>query len=131
MLYHPIEMSNKSFTYMLELEEISNLNIPLNFPIYVSRPTLHFPLSFYMSSFLLLLLFVFVLCDASTINTFASPVGQQITLAEFVQWKITTEDGRKVQSTPKDSKSSQPLLAPGCFTNSFLFWFLLFLFVLL
>ena len=54
---------------MLELEEISNLNILLNFPIYVSRPTLYFPLSFYMCSFLLLLFFVFVLCDASTINT--------------------------------------------------------------
>ena len=69
MLYHPIEMSIKSFTYMLELEEIFNLNILLDFLVYVSRPTLHFPLSFYMFSFLLLLFFVFVLCDASAIST--------------------------------------------------------------
>lgn len=54
---------------MLELEEIFNLNILLDFPIYVSRPALHFPLSFYMFSFLLLLFFVFVLCDASAIST--------------------------------------------------------------
>lgn len=51
MLYHPTEMSNKSFTYMLELEEISNLNILLNFPIYVSRPTLHFPVFLYVFFF--------------------------------------------------------------------------------
>ena len=36
---------------MLELEEISNLNILLNFPIYVSRPTLHFPVVLYVFFF--------------------------------------------------------------------------------
>lgn len=50
---------------MLELEEIFNLNILLDFPIYVSRPTLHFPVFLYVFFFAVV---VFCFCFMGYIN---------------------------------------------------------------
>lgn len=124
MLYHPTEgVKKKLYIHVGNTGDIQ-FEHSADFPICVSRPTPHFPLSFCMFSFSFCFLW-----DASTVSL-------DLWAESYLGWvcpvgDTRSEDERRVKFMCRNSKSSQPLLAPGCFTNSFWFWFLLSLYTIL
>lgn len=82
-----LKVSNKSFIYMLEIQEISNLNILLIFPfVFLDLPHIFPCLS-------VCFLFVFVFYEMHQL--YPSTSGQRVILVEFVQWEIPEDQRMK------------------------------------